>query len=66
VCRTEPNARIRGAIEEKVGSDRRFKLGPDTDYDIHEGLRIKNCHFSAEGIDRAAQLWARSIAAFVK
>ena len=66
VCRTEPSARIRGAIEEKVAIDRRFKLGPDTDYDIHEGLRIKNCHFSAEGIDRAAQLWAGSIAAFAK
>lgn len=64
VCRTEPSTRIRGAIEDKVASDRRFKLGPDTDYDIFEGLRIKNCHFSAEGVDRAAQLWAGTIAAF--
>ena len=64
VCRTDPSTPIRTAIEGKIASDNRFKLGPDTDYDIHEGLRIKNCHFSAEGIDRAAQLWAGTIASF--
>lgn len=63
VCRSEPNPAIRAAIEEKVVSNPRFKLGPDTDYDIHEGLRVKKCHFSTEGLDRAAQLWASSIAA---
>ncbi|MES2047748.1 MAG: sialate O-acetylesterase [Pseudomonadota bacterium] len=63
VCRTEPNPAIRAAIEEKVVSNPRFKLGPDTDYDIHEGLRVKKCHFSTEGLDRAAQLWADTIAA---
>lgn len=62
VCRSEPNAMIRAAIEEKVVSNPRFQLGPDTDYDIHEGLRSKKCHFSAEGLDRAAQLWASTLA----
>lgn len=62
VCRSEPNALIRAAIEEKVASNPRFQLGPDTDYDIHEGLRSKKCHFSAEGLNRAAQLWASTLA----
>jgi hypothetical protein len=61
VCRSEPNAMIRAAIEEKVVSNPRFQLGPDTDYDIHEGLRSKKCHFSSEGLDRAAQLWASTL-----
>ena len=64
VCRTDPSTKIRTAIEGKVASDSRFKQGPDTDYDIYEGMRIKNCHFSAEGLDRAAQLWAGTIASF--
>lgn len=62
VCRSEPNLAIRAAIEEKVASNPRFKLGPDTDYDIHEGLRSKKCRFSSEGLDRAAQLWASTLA----
>lgn len=62
VCRSEPNDAIRSAIEAKVASNPRFKLGPDTDYDIHPGLRSDKCHFSAEGLDRAAQLWAATIA----
>jgi hypothetical protein len=66
VCRIEPNERIRTAIEEKIARNPRFKLGPDTDYAIHEGLRSKNCHFSAEGVDRAAQLWASTIASLSK
>ncbi len=62
VCRSEPNPGIRAAIEEKVARNPRFQLGPDTDYDIHEGLRNKKCHFSSEGLDRAAQLWASTLA----
>jgi hypothetical protein len=65
VCRTEPNPMIRAAIEEKVAANRRFQLGPDTDYDIHEGLRSKKCHFSSEGLDHAAQLWASTIASLI-
>lgn len=61
VCRSEPNMAIRHAIESKVANDPRFKLGPDTDYDIHAGLRSNKCHFSAEGLNRAAQLWAAAI-----
>jgi hypothetical protein len=62
VCRSEPNETIRGAIESKVANTPRFIMGPDTDYDIHAGLRSDKCHFSAEGLDRAAQLWAGVIA----
>ncbi len=65
VCRTEPNSMIRAAIEDKVAANRRFQLGPDTDYDIHEGLRSKKCHFSTEGLDRAAQLWANTITSLI-
>lgn len=62
VCRSEPYEEIRRAVEAKVANYPRFKIGPDTDYAIHVGLRRENCHFSAEGIHRASQLWAESIA----
>jgi Carbohydrate esterase, sialic acid-specific acetylesterase len=65
VCRSDPNDAIRHAIETKAASNPRFKLGPDTDYDIHAGLRSNKCHFSTEGLDRAAQLWAATIAPLV-
>lgn len=65
VCRNNPNEIIRNAMETKVATNPRFKLGPDTDYDIHAGLRNDKCHFSTEGLDRAAQLWAEAIAPLV-
>lgn len=65
VCRSEPNAAIRNAIEAKVAANPRFIIGPDTDYDIHAGLRSDKCHFSAEGLNRAAQLWSQTLAPLV-
>ena len=66
VCRSEPEELIRKAIEAKVEKDPRFKLGPDTDYEIHAGYRRDQCHISAEGLNRAGQLWAETIAPLVQ
>lgn len=61
VCRSAPDAAIRSALEAKARSNARFQLGPDTDTLIDAHLRSDGCHFSAEGLDRAAQLWVVAI-----
>jgi hypothetical protein len=61
VCRSIPNAAIRGAIRAKVRTDERFKLGPDTDSLRGERFRSDGCHFSARGLMRSALRWARAI-----
>lgn len=35
-------------------------LGPDTDQ-LGGGLRQDGCHFSGEGLNKAAQVWAAAI-----
>jgi hypothetical protein len=66
VCRSAPEDVIRKAIEAKVTQNTRFTLGPDTDYEIHAGYRSDQCHISAEGLNRAGQLWAETIAPLVQ
>ena len=61
VCRSSPYAAVRFAIEAKAASNPRFRLGPDTDTLLGPDLRADGCHFSAQGLERAAQLWANSI-----
>lgn len=63
VCRSAPDGRIRSAMELQAQENSRFLLGPDTDTLTGTGLRSDGCHFSSDGLDRAAQLWAASIAA---
>jgi hypothetical protein len=58
VCRSAPNANIRTAITMQATQNKRFKLGPDTDTLNNATLRMDGCHFSAVGLDQAAQLWA--------
>ena len=60
ICQSTPSAPIRSAIEEAVASDQRFQLGPDTDTLSNESFRNK-CHLTADGLDRAASMWAMSI-----
>jgi hypothetical protein len=62
VCHSAPNAGIRAAINSKVAQNSRFKIGPDTDTMIDMSSRFDGCHFSAKGLDHAAQLWAAVIA----
>lgn len=62
VCRSSPYAAVRYAIEAKAASNPRFRLGPDTDTLLEADLRQDGCHLSAQGLDRAAELWASTIA----
>ncbi|MDO8285232.1 MAG: sialate O-acetylesterase [Rhodoferax sp.] len=62
VCRSEPNAPVRAAIEAKALGNGRFRIGPDTDTLVGDDLRRDGCHFSGQGLDRAAQLWAVTLA----
>lgn len=62
VCRSEPNAPVRAAIEAKALGNGRFRLGPDTDTLVGDDLRRDGCHFSGQGLDRAAQLWTFTLA----
>jgi lysophospholipase L1-like esterase len=66
VCRSAPGTAVRAAIEFKAASNARFQLGPDTDTWIGADFRYDGCHFSANGLDLAAQLWAATIAQLVK
>lgn len=60
VCRSSPSAAIRGAVEATVASDRRFRLGPDTDALSGDTFR-NGCHLTAEGLDSAAKMWGATI-----
>lgn len=61
-CRFEVNDEIRKAISSKFAQNGRFKVGPDTDMLKDASFRFNGCHFSASGLNYAAQLWAKSIA----
>jgi hypothetical protein len=58
VCRSPPSEPIRSAIEARVAQKGRWMSGPDTDALNNASLRHDGCHFSASGLDAAAQLWA--------
>ena len=62
ICQTKPNAAIRSAIEGRISSDLRFRLGPDMD--TLSGNTFRNgCHLTAGGLDSAAKMWATTISA---
>jgi len=61
VCRSAPNAAIRFAVTEKVAEKGRFRHGPDTDALAAPNGRWDGCHFSAQGLDSAAQQWAMAL-----
>lgn len=63
ICRSEPNAEIRHAIESKAATDLRFRLGPDMDLLAGNGFRDDGCHLSVVGLETAARMWAASISA---
>lgn len=55
-----PSDEIRGAQAALVDPDRAIFAGPDTDT-LGFAERYDGCHFSAEGLDHAAQLWIEAI-----
>jgi hypothetical protein len=66
VCRSVPSLPIRQAVDDLVASRRGFEAGPDTDTLVDRApasthspaLRHDGCHFTALGLQKAAQLWA--------
>lgn len=60
ICRSLPNPAIRSAIESASLNDRHFRLGPDTDTLSGDKFR-DGCHLTADGLDRAAKMWAAAI-----
>jgi len=62
ICRSQPSAALRQAVEQAVAGDSRLRLGPDTDTLLPETHRADGCHFNAAGVQAAAALWARAIA----
>ena len=62
-CHPPPNAAIRTAIESALADNPRFRLGPDTDALQGSRFRHDGCHFSADGLDAAAKMWAERIKA---
>ena len=62
VCRAPPSPELRAEITRLVASDRRFLPGPDIDSLNAPGDRTDGCHFSAAGLQAAADLWALSVA----
>ena len=67
ICRSSPGLLVRSAIDAKTASTetRRFRNGPDTDRLQGREFRDDGCHFSAQGLDRVASMWAETITAEV-
>jgi hypothetical protein len=59
-CRNEGSKQIRSGLKESVASDPTLRLGPDTDA-LTGSFRHDGCHFSASGIEAAAELWLPTI-----
>lgn len=57
VCRSPPNEAIRHAVLALAAADARWRLGPDTDTLLTPENRLDGCHFSVNGLRRAAVLW---------
>lgn len=58
--RYHPNDEIRRAQLELVDNRAGILAGPDTD-SLDFSARYDGCHFSSEGLERAAELWLQSI-----
>lgn len=62
-CRQYDGRAIRQALLTESDNSRDVMPGPDTDR-LEGGLRVDGCHFSAEGLDAAARLWAERLRAY--
>jgi hypothetical protein len=59
-CGNEGSEQVRTALKESAIQDSSVRLGPDTDT-LTGPFRQDGCHFSASGLDAAAELWLRAI-----
>lgn len=64
VCRSTPQAGVRSAVQQLTRDGRRFVPGPDTDTLAGAAMRRDGCHFTATGLDSAADLWTTALAAY--
>jgi Carbohydrate esterase, sialic acid-specific acetylesterase len=62
VCRSAPYEPVRNAIVKLATTMPQFREGPDTDQLLGPMWRSDGCHFSEQGLDRAAAMWAQAIA----
>lgn len=60
-CRNEGGDPIRTALIQSAARDPTVRIGPDTDT-LTGAFRHDGCHFSASGLDAAAELWMSAIA----
>jgi hypothetical protein len=62
-CRSAADPAVRSAIEAAAAEPTHFALGPDTD--LLQGARYRpdSCHFSVEGLNAAAKMWAERVKA---
>jgi hypothetical protein len=62
-CRTPASVAIHAAIEAAPVDNPRLRLGPDTDLLQGSRMRADGCHFTADGLEAAAKMWAERIKA---
>jgi hypothetical protein len=60
VCRSGPGEAVRAAMAAFAADRAGVQIGPDTDT-LTGDLRRDGCHFSAAGLDAAAELWAQTL-----
>jgi hypothetical protein len=63
VCRTPPSVPLRAAVDSLVAARGRWRAGADTDTLAGAAYRPDGCHFSVAGLQAAAGLWSRALAA---
>lgn len=61
-CRNNGSEEVRTALQDSAARDSTVRLGPDTD-NLTGPFRDNGCHFTASGLDAAAELWAPAIVA---
>lgn len=65
LCRSAPSGDISAAVRQLIVEGSPFRPGPDTDMLTGSTMRYDGCHFSEQGLDAAARLWAIDIKSLV-
>lgn len=60
VCRNDGGAAVRAAQDQLFARHPDLRAGPDTD-SLRGAYRVDGCHFSSQGLDEAARLWAAAL-----
>ena len=64
-CRSSGGQAIRSAQDTLVARHADMRIGPDTDV-LDGDHRVNDCHFTRQGLDAAAQAWARGLAPLLR